>query len=1106
MEGQPTTDRPTGIVAFLFTDLEESTLRWEADPDVMRADVARHAGLIDAAIERHGGVPALEQGAGDSTVTAFSRASDALAAAVDLQLAMHDETWAGDRPLLARVVVHAGEAQLDGSAYSGPTMNRCGRLLQAAHGGQILASSTAIDLAAGWLPEGAVLADLGRHRFRGIDRPIGVVQVSVPPLPSAFPPLRTVDGGGATVPVPDSSFVGREDDLEVVGGLIDAHRAVTLVGAGGCGKTRLAIELAHLRLGRFPHGIVWIDLAPVASADAVLDTAATALGVRGVAPPTLPRITAELDQRAALVVIDNCEHVLDTAAALVAAIEAGCPSARVLATSREPLGLRDEAVWRVPSLALPAEDGSDVLDVDAGRLLVDRIRRVRPGYEPDADDARALAEICRRLDGIPLALELAAARTATIAPTPLARRLAERFSMLAGGGRDVLARQRTLEASVAWSYQLLDDRERDAFRRLSVFPGSFPLDAAVAILGGDDRATTEQLLFRLIDCSLLVDRTAGDQPRASMLETVRWYARERLAEADQADAAFGRHLDWAVDLALTVGSELEARSVREALEVLEAHVDDLRSAMAWAIDHDRALDAASIITATSSFWGWRGRLAEAMQWLDRSKADGPAPGPAQALEIGITHSQLSAGLAPSPASHGEPTLPLLELARELGDRRSEGRILIGRSLAFAFGKPGRAELEAEAGRELCRADGDRFWEGIALYSIAMARITTGRFDDAEAALDELRPLARSLGHPQLIADEIARRVLVDRRFGRYDAVKAAAAEIDAVTEGLTDLNSRALVHAGAAFVDVAQGRAAEALAAMEDLYHRYETAGELSYLPSFALPMMEALIDLGRPTEAIARCDLLWDVCGKIVSWRLTMGPVRGAAHLCAGDADAARDALADVIEAADETGNDYAAAIAMRTLAVIDRREGAYSSAEQRLHEALGTHAAHGCPQQVADVLEELAGLELDHERPLAAATLFGAASSIRAQGGVVRRVGRQDAYEADLATLGDTPDADEVAVAREQGARLGMQDAVDLAQRGRGERGRPSTGWESLTATEAKVAELVARGRTNPQIAEQLIMGRATVKTHVSNILRKLDLENRTQLAHHHARREQA
>jgi class 3 adenylate cyclase len=379
------TTSPAGIVAFVFTDLEDSTRRWEEDPEAMKADVARHLALIDDVVARHGGRRALEQGAGDSTVAAFTRASDALAVAVALQTAMHQATWQGSDPLRVRVAVHAGEVDVDHrGGYVGPTMNRCGRLLQASHGGQVLASATVVELGRAGLG-GSTLRELGVHHLRGIDEPVAIVQVSGAGLPDSFPPVRTQEGAARTVPLPDSSFVGRRADIDAVASLVAAQRVVTVVGAGGCGKTRLAIEVSNEVLGSFRDGVVWVDLAPVSGAAAVLDATASALGMRGTVAPTAARIAAHLTRRSVLLVVDNCEHVIDAAAALVAAIEASAPEARVLATSREPLALKDEVVWRVPSLAVPVhDDGRDLLDTDAGRLLVARIRRVRPATRPAA--------------------------------------------------------------------------------------------------------------------------------------------------------------------------------------------------------------------------------------------------------------------------------------------------------------------------------------------------------------------------------------------------------------------------------------------------------------------------------------------------------------------------------------------------------------------------------------------------------------------------------------------------------------------------------------------------------------------------------------------------
>ncbi len=444
----------------------------------------------------------------------------------------------------------------------------------------------------------------------------------------------------------------------------------------------------------------------------------------------------------------------------------------------------------------------------------------------------------------------------------------------------------------------------------------------------------------------------------------------------------------------------------------------------------------------------------------------------------------------------------VSLAREVGDRAAEAKFLVSHSRFLAFTDPLGTIQHAEAERDMCRREGLPFWAAMSLVSEALANFTLGRFDLAQPPLDQLRIEARALGHPQLIADEISRRAIADRRFGRYDAVRGAIAQIDEITTGLTTLNSQALVHAQAALVDVARGRADTALAEMDELYRLYTVAGEYGYLPSIALPIIDALIDLGRPGEAVERFERIWQRASLSISWRLRLGSARATALLAAGDVDGARSAFTAVVDEARVTPNEHEAAIADRFLATIDRADQRFADAETRLHRALEIQAGFGYPQYVAGILEDLAGIELEHDRPDPAAVLFGAAASIRERSGVTRRIGRQQAYDADIDELRRRL-GDELVEPWRRGAALTLQDAVDLARRGRGERGRPATGWESLTVTERKVAALVAEGHTNPEIAERLVMGRATVKTHVSNILRKLGLANRTQLAGRAAQR---
>jgi predicted ATPase/DNA-binding CsgD family transcriptional regulator len=1041
--------------------------------------------LIENVPLGHGGMRVADTTGSGRPVWAFALASDAIRAALDLR-----------SRLGTRVAVDVAESS-GGGDDTAADVARCRRLLDTANDGQVLVSCAALDIARAALADTIQPTDLGVHRLRGQPDRCWIWQLDSTGSRTSFPPLRTPDAVASSLPPQRTTFIGREADVDRLASLIEQRRVVSIVGAGGCGKTRLAIEVAFEVAGRFGEGIAWTDLAPITEPTAVLAAVAGAVGLSSSAEVTAERLAEHLGDRSTLIVLDNCEHVTEQAALLTAAITASCPYVRIVATSREPLDLGHELVWRIPSLGVPrTDDGSDLLDSDAGRLLVDRIRLIRPDFVPDTGDAAALAEVCRRLDGIPLALELAAARTSTWSPIELASRLGERFRLLTSGARDAIARQRTLEASVAWSHQLLTADEQRCFHHLSVFSGSFSLDAAIRLCSSAV-PDAEPTIIRLLTCSLLTER-AGPDTRLQMLEPVRWFARDRLIDSGEADEAFARHLAWAVDTARELGGQLEGPRVLQALERLDADVDNLRSAMDWAADHGRVADAVHILAATSWYWVWRGRRIEMSQWIGRSGIDEADLERYDRLHFLWASSEMGKRSSSfvDLVDHGTA------LAREIDDRVLEAKFLVSLSRSLAFTDPHRVIQQAPAQREICRRAGLPFWSATSLMSEALANFTIGRFDRAEPLLDLLRVEASALRHPQLIADEISRRAIVDRRFGRYDAVRRAVVEIEAVTDGFTSLNSRALVFAQAALVAVAQGQAETSLDEMEGLFRRYTVAGEYAYLPSIALPIVAALTDLGRPAEAVERFERLWQEIRGSVSWRLRFGSCRATAMLAAGDRDRARSEFTAVVDEARATPNEHEAAIAERFLAAIDRADQRYADAEARLHRALETQAGFGYPQYVADILEELAGIELDHDRSAPAAILVGAAGAIRRRSGVRRRIGRQDAYDVDIATLrrrlGD--DFDEH---WHRGSLLRVDEAVEFARRGRGERRRPSTGWESLTVTERKVADLVADGHTNPEIAATLIMGRATVKTHVSNVFRKLGLTNRAQLAGFAARR---
>ncbi|MGB9222497.1 ATP-binding protein, partial [Mycobacterium sp.] len=505
----PPAAAPSGVVTFLFTDVEGSTRRWEADADDMRVELAAHDGVLRGAIEKHGGW--LFKHTGDGVCAAFASPRSAVDAAITAQLALE---------LPVRMGLATGEAQLRDGDYFGAVLNRAARVMAAGHGGQILvADSTAT------LLSGVELVDLGPRRLRDLPTAVGVFQVRAAGLRTEFPPLRTLDATPGNLRPAATSLIGRESEVAEIRAALSAHRLVTLTGVGGVGKTRLATEVAAGLADQFPDGVWCFELAAVADPDAVPDAVAAVLGITQQPGQSVGEsVAAALEGRVRLLIFDNCEHVRDSAADLVEAILTHSATVKILATSREGLGVADEQLWLVPSLDVGAG-----VDSAAASLFVERARSVSSRFSvARPDEAAAVVEICRRVDGIPLAIELAASRMASMTATEVRDRLHQRFRLLVGSRRG-LERHQTLRQAVAWSYDLLDDAERALLERCSVFAGGFDLESACAITGSDDDLVVLDLLDALVRKSLLVaDRSAG-RTRYSMLETIRQFAEEQLA-------------------------------------------------------------------------------------------------------------------------------------------------------------------------------------------------------------------------------------------------------------------------------------------------------------------------------------------------------------------------------------------------------------------------------------------------------------------------------------------------------------------------------------------------------------------------------------------------
>jgi predicted ATPase/class 3 adenylate cyclase len=578
---------PTGTVTFLFTDLEGSTRLWDEQPEAMKSALARHDGILVEAVEAKGGH--VVKSTGDGLHAVFATADTGIAAAAAAQQALVAEPWGPTGPLRVRMGLHTGVAELRGDDYFGSSLNRAARLSAVAHGGQVVCSQATADLARDGLRSGMALLDLGEHRLRDLSRPERVFQVQAPGLRSEFGPLASLDAFPGNLPLQVSSFIGRERDVARVAAALDDARVVTLTGVGGVGKTRLALQVAAEVLPRFRDGAWLCELQMVRDIAGVEDAVAGVFRVTARPSSTLQEsLVAYLSDQQLVMVLDNCEHLLDGAATLVEVLERFCPEVSVLATSREPLAIDGERVLGVRSLASAAADASldDIARADAVRLFVERARAVKDGFSLTGANAPDVVQICDRLDGVPLAIELAAARVTAMNPRELARRLDRRFQLLAGGRRRAIERHQTLRATIDWSYDLLSEAQRRLLARLAVFAGGCTLEAAETVCAGDPIARDEilELLAGLVDRSLVVADDEGSDTRYRLLETIRQYAEERLADNGETETLRAGHAGYYAGFAAEVAAHIYGPEQLEWGARLARERDNLHAAMAYALD------------------------------------------------------------------------------------------------------------------------------------------------------------------------------------------------------------------------------------------------------------------------------------------------------------------------------------------------------------------------------------------------------------------------------------------------------------------------------------------------------------------------------------------
>lgn len=786
-------ESPIGVT-FLFTDIEGSTRLWEQEPERMQPALARHDLLCRAAVEAsHGRVVKM---IGDGMYAAFDDPSDALRATLALQSALVDPAATNGIPFRVRCGLHMGTVERRDNDYFGSAVNRTARIMGAAHGGQILLSQAVADFVADRLPDGIALRDLGSVRLRDLANPERVYQVVHPELRQSFPALRSLEATPNNLPQQVTTFIDREHQLAETKALLGKTRLLTLLGAGGLGKTRLSLQVAADIIEDYPDGVWLVELASLSDGQLVAQAVASALGVKEEAGrPVQEALAKYVKDRQLLLILDNCEHLLDACAALVTPLLQSGPRLTVLASSREPLREAGEATYHVPSLPVP--DSRNVTPLDeltqcvSVRFFTDRAAAMQPAFQVTDQNAAAVAAICQRLDGIPLALELAAARVRSLPVEKIAERLRDRFRVLTGGSRTALPRQQTLRACIDWSYNLLTQQERALLRRLAVFAGGFPLEGAEKVGAGGELRELDVLdvLTQLVDKSLVELDAEGQRYR--MLETVRQYAHELLEASREIDETRTRHLELYLALVDEADTQLHGPEQGAWLARLDIERENLLSAHAWCGSAEgRAESGLRLAYGVQSYWMRRGVLRLGYQVTTEALE---RPG-AQARTFNRCRALYAAGnVGAAMARYSEAKAYVeesLAIAREIGDKNriAAALVLLG-TISNDQGDRATARRCYEESLVLSEELGDALRLSNVLGSLAVLHGSEGDFDNAETLFAKSLALSRKQGNRNNIAANLCNLAIVSARRGAVDRGRARLFEALEIAE---DIGSKSL--------------------------------------------------------------------------------------------------------------------------------------------------------------------------------------------------------------------------------------------------------------------------------------------------------------------------
>lgn len=990
---RPSLRLPAGTVTFLLTDVEGSTRLWESAASAMRAAIARHYELLDVLIGCHGGVRPVEQGEGDSVVAAFARASDAVGAALDIQRAFHREPWPDGASLRVRIALYTGEAQQrDEGNYFGLAVNRCARLRAIAHGGQVVMSRVTRELALDRLPEGVELVDLGVHRLRDLGRPEKVFGLVHPELPAGFPPLRSLQAMPTNLPSELSSFVGRRGELTHIGQLLGQSRLLTLTGAGGCGKTRLALQAAADAVDSYSDGVWWVELARVENATLVAVAVISALGLQQ-APdrPLAQTLVQYLRDRHVLLVLDNCEHLVEACARLVDVLLRGCATLTILATSRAPLRVPGEVTWRVPSMSLPVEHTAAPIEslrqFDAVSLFIDRAKQVRPSFAVTADNAPAIAQICHDLDGIPLAIELAAARVRMMAPEQICRALHDRFRLLTGGPRTVMPRQQTLEASLDWSHDLLSEHERVLLRRLAIFAGGWALEAAEHVCSGVDidGYAVLDLLATLVDKSLVTTEEHATETRYRLLETVRHYAMARLAEAGEHDHRRNRHLTYYLAFAERRAPQiLSAGPDNPIMDVLATELPNLRAALEWATATDPSAGL-RVMHALTLFWAFTGRYQEAEAAYARV-LDAAGKTPTMLRGRVLADRGLLGHYSGNKNALGW-CQAALEIGQACDDAWTQGRALTVLWYTASFHDPARGRPPLQRSIQLATQAGDNWIRIHAAQMLALTWLSQDDFDAARPILQDAYTTATQLGCWVIIAAHWFAMGWEAMIYGRLNQARELFSQAAAPCEQMGEQFVTAVTNTFLTHVHLMCGETERAYALASVTLQRAQQAGAGMVLGMAHQALGKTELALGEFAAAREHLHNAVNIDRQawpyFFSWALTG---LGTAERVRANLQAANDHGRQALDIARRLGSGWMQAGAQRLLARLALAAGNISHAERYAHDALTRLQTKGFALDIPECLDILAAIAADQQNYDKAARLLGAATASRQRLGIVR------------------------------------------------------------------------------------------------------------------------